>query len=47
VWYRMNGAPRRLTLGPADDISLADARTRALAEGLQASSPSTRRWHGC
>jgi len=30
VWYRMNGAVRRLTVGPADEITLADARTRAL-----------------
>ncbi len=30
VWYRMNGAPRRLTLGPADQLTLADARERAL-----------------
>jgi hypothetical protein len=28
VWYRINGAPRRLTLGPADEISgrCSDAR---------------------
>ena len=26
VWYRVNGTARRLTLGPADVISLADAR---------------------
>src|SRR5918995_2413234 len=31
VWYRVNGAARRLTLGPADEISLADARARASA----------------
>jgi hypothetical protein len=30
VWYRMNGVPRRLTLGPADEITLADARERAV-----------------
>jgi len=30
VWYRMNGASRRFTLGPADELSLADARERAL-----------------
>jgi Arm DNA-binding domain len=28
VWYRIHGAPRRLTLGPAEEISLADARAR-------------------
>lgn len=31
VWYRVNGAARRLTLGPADEIGLADARVRASA----------------
>src|SRR5439155_6380660 len=30
VWYRINGAARRFTLGPADEITLADARARAL-----------------
>src|SRR5207253_11524306 len=30
AWYRMNGAVRRFTLGPADEITLADARARAL-----------------
>jgi len=29
VWYRINGTPRRFTLGPVDEISLADARGRA------------------
>jgi integrase len=29
VWYRIHGAPRRLTLGPAEEISLADARALA------------------
>jgi integrase len=36
VWYRVNGAPRRFTLGPADEISLADARQRALEIRAQA-----------
>jgi len=31
VWYRVNGAARRFTLGPADEIGLADARARASA----------------
>jgi hypothetical protein len=31
VWYRVNGAARRLTLGPGDEIGLADARSRASA----------------
>ena len=31
VLYRVNGAARRLTLGPADELTLADARERALA----------------
>jgi integrase len=30
AWYRMNGGVRRFTLGPAEEISLADARARAL-----------------
>jgi hypothetical protein len=31
VWYRVSGAARRLTLTPAEEISLADARARASA----------------
>ncbi len=30
VWYRVNGVPRRFTLGPADEVDLADAREQAL-----------------
>jgi integrase len=30
VWYRINGASRRFTLGPANELTLADARERAL-----------------
>jgi hypothetical protein len=36
VWYRMNGAPRGFTLGPADEITLAEARERALEIRAQA-----------
>lgn len=30
VWYRIKGDARRFMLGPADEVSLADARDRAL-----------------
>jgi integrase len=30
AWYRINGAVRRFTIGPADEITLADARASAL-----------------
>jgi integrase len=38
VWYRVNGVPRRLTLGPIDEVSLADARDRAQEIRRQARS---------
>jgi len=36
VWYRINGVARRFTLGPADEVTLADARERALGIRAQA-----------
>jgi hypothetical protein len=35
VWYRINGAARGLTLGPADEITLADAPLAPWRSGLK------------